>query len=36
MNNLKINKAKATFKNGVLNVSVEKVAKPDMKKVTIK
>jgi HSP20 family protein len=28
-------KAKATFKNGVLNVSVEKVAKPDMKKVTI-
>ena len=28
-------KAKATFKNGVLNVAVEKVAKPDMKKVTI-
>ena len=27
--------AKATFKNGVLNVSVEKVTKPDMKKVTI-
>ena len=33
---LDANKAKATFKNGVLNVSVEKVAKPDMKKVTIK
>ena len=33
---LDANTAKATFKNGVLNVSVEKVAKPDMKKVTIK
>ena len=32
---LDADKAKATFKNGVLNVAVEKVAKPDMKKVTI-
>ena len=32
---LDADKAKATFKNGVLNVSVEKVAKPDMKKVAI-
>jgi HSP20 family protein len=32
---LDADKAKATFKNGVLNVSVEKVAKPDMKRVTI-
>ena len=32
---LEVNTAKATFKNGVLNVSVEKVTKPDMKKVNI-
>ena len=32
---LDVEKAKATFKNGVLSVSVEKVAKPDMKKVNI-
>ena len=32
---LEVSTAKATFKNGVLNISVEKVTKPDMKKVNI-
>ena len=32
---LEVSTAKATFKNGVLNISVDKVTKPDMKKVNI-